>query len=317
MGNTLYLVIPCYNEEAVLPVTAQKILEKIVCLVNEKKISNQSRILFVDDGSKDKTWTIITSLHQTNQMVSGLKLSRNQGHQNALLAGLTVAKESADLIISMDADLQDDIHAIDEFVNQYHLGYEVVYGVRQSRAKDTIFKRNTAQLFYKFMKSLGVDIVYNHADYRLMSQRAVQALCEFKEVNLFLRGIIPLIGFTSTNVYYDRQERFAGESKYPLKKMIAFAVNGITSLSVKPIRLITALGVTIFSLSLLYVIYVFITYLFDLIWTVPGWNSLIVSIWLLGGLQLLALGTVGEYVGKIYLEAKQRPKYIIDSYLNK
>lgn len=317
MNKTLFLVIPCYNEEAVLPITAQKILEKVKHLIDNDKISSQSRILFVDDGSKDNTWTIITSLHHTNQMVSGLKLSRNQGHQNALLAGLTVAKESADLIISMDADLQDDIHAIDEFVDQYHLGYEIVYGVRQSREKDTIFKRNTAQLFYKLMKSLGVDIVYNHADYRLMSQRAVQALCEFKEVNLFLRGIIPLIGFKSTHVYYDRQARFAGESKYPLKKMIAFAINGITSLSIKPIRLITALGFAIFSLSSLYVLYVFITFLFNLTWTVPGWNSLIISIWLLGGLQLLALGTVGEYVGKIYLEAKQRPKYFIDSYLNK
>ena len=270
-------------------------------------------MVFVNDGSKDRTWPIIQQLHETNPLVWGINLSRNKGHQNALLAGLMTVKEYADMAISLDADLQDDINAIDQFVEKYYEGYDVVYGVRSSREKDTFFKKFTAQGFYKLMKVLGVDIIYNHADYRLMSKRALDELENFKEVNLFLRGIVPLIGFPSDVVTYERHERFAGESKYPLKKMLNFAFDGITSFSVKPIRMVTSLGLIIFSISIIMLIIFLITH-----WcgnTVPGWTTIVISVWAIGGLQLLAIGIIGEYIGKIYMESKARPKYIIQDIL--
>lgn len=315
MNAILYLVVPCYNEQEVLPITAGKLTEKMESLIKAGQISEQSRMMFVDDGSKDTTWQIIDDLHSGNPLVQGCKLSRNRGHQNALLAGLMKAKEKADIIISLDADLQDDINVIDKFVEKYYEGFEVVYGVRESRKTDTAFKRSTAQAFYKMMSSMGVDIVYNHADYRLMSRRALEALSQYREVNLFLRGIVPLIGFRSTNVYYERAERFAGESKYPLKKMLAFAFDGITSFSVKPIRIISSLGVIVSAFSVVALLYVIISGLITHN-TVAGWSSLICSMWLLGGLQLLAIGVVGEYIGKIYMEVKQRPRFIIEEYLD-
>ena len=267
----------------------------------------------MDDGSKDRTWEIITEFNKTNPYVYGIKSSRNRGHQNALLAGLMTVKEHCDMVISMDADLQDDIEVIDQFVGKYNDGCDVVYGVRSSRKKDTFFKRFTAQSFYKLMRLMGADIVYNHADYRLMSKRALDELENYKEVNLFLRGIVPLIGFKSDIVYYERSERFAGESKYPLKKMLAFAFNGITSLSIKPIRIISSIGCLVFLISLFLLVYSVIGYFTGN--TIPGWASLAVSIWGLGGMQLLAIGVVGEYVGKIYLETKGRPRYIVDTFL--
>jgi glycosyltransferase involved in cell wall biosynthesis len=282
--------------------------------VEQKLVSAESRILYVNDGSKDKTWSLIEELHEKNAMIQGLNLARNRGHQNALLAGLMTAKEHADMVISMDADLQDDINVIDEFVNKYYDGYDVVYGVRSSRKKDTFFKKFTAQGFYKLMLLMGVDLVYNHADYRLMSKRSLQNLEEFREVNLFLRGIVPQIGYKSTTVEYERNERFAGESKYPLKKMLAFAMDGITSFSVKPIRMITTVGVLIFLTSILMAIWSVIQHFRGA--TIQGWTSTIVSIWAIGGLQILAIGIVGEYIGKIYLETKGRPRYIIEKYLN-
>lgn len=309
----LYLVIPCYNEEAVLPETAKRLREKYDALMSEGKISADSRIVFVNDGSKDKTWEMIENLHRADPVFRGICLSRNKGHQNALMAGLMTVKDECDAAISMDADLQDDINAIDAMVDKYAEGYEVVYGVRSSRKKDTFFKRTTAQGFYKVMKSMGVETVYNHADYRLMSARALHALSEFDEVNLFLRGIVPLVGFKSAEVTYERGERFAGESKYPLKKMISFATEGITSMSVKPIRMIAALGLLVFLVSIGVLIYSVIRkFTGD---TVEGWAFLAVSIWALGGVQLLAIGVIGEYIGKIYLETKHRPKYIISEYL--
>ncbi len=309
----LYLVIPCYNEEAVLPETAKRLREKYDALMSEGKISADSRIVFVNDGSKDKTWEMIEDLHRADPIFRGICLSRNKGHQNALMAGLMTVKDECDAAISMDADLQDDINAIDAMVDKYAEGYEVVYGVRSSRKKDTFFKRTTAQGFYKVMKSMGVETVYNHADYRLMSARALNALSEFDEVNLFLRGIVPLVGFKSAEVTYERGERFAGESKYPLKKMIAFATEGITSMSVKPIRMIAALGLLVFLVSIGVLIYSVIRKFTG--YTVEGWAFLAVSIWALGGVQLLAIGVIGEYIGKIYLETKHRPKYIISEYL--
>lgn len=309
----LYLVIPCYNEEAVLPETAKRLREKYDALMSEGKISADSRIVFVNDGSKDKTWEMIENLHKADPVFRGICLSRNKGHQNALMAGLMTVKDECDAAISMDADLQDDINAIDAMVDKYAEGYEVVYGVRSSRKKDTFFKRTTAQGFYKVMKSMGVETVYNHADYRLMSARALHALSEFDEVNLFLRGIVPLVGFKSAEVTYERGERFAGESKYPLKKMIAFATEGITSMSVKPIRMIAALGLLVFLVSIGVLIYSVIRKVTG--YTVEGWAFLAVSIWALGGIQLLAIGVIGEYIGKIYLETKHRPKYIISEYL--
>ncbi len=311
----LYLVIPCYNEEAVLPETSKRLKEKYTALMDAGKISRDSKIVLVNDGSKDRTWELITELHAADPMFRGICLSRNKGHQNALMAGLMTVKSECDAAISMDADLQDDINAIDEMVDKFAEGYEVVYGVRSSRKKDTFFKRTTAQGFYKVMKLMGVDTVYNHADYRLMSSRALDALSEFDEVNLFLRGIVPLVGFKSTEVTYERGERFAGESKYPLKKMLAFATEGINSMSVKPIRMIATLGLLVFLVSIGVLIYSIVRKIIGE--TVEGWAFLAVSIWALGGIQLLAIGVVGEYIGKIYLETKHRPKYIIAEYLGK
>ena len=310
----LYLVIPCYNEEEVLPETSKRLREKYTALMSAGKIDADSKIVFVNDGSKDRTWEMICDLHKTDPVFRGICLSRNKGHQNALMAGLMTVKGECDAAISMDADLQDDINAIDEMVDRYLEGYEVVYGVRSSRKKDTFFKRTTAQGFYKVMRAMGVETVYNHADYRLMSRRALEALSEFDEVNLFLRGIVPLVGFKSTEVTYERGERFAGESKYPLKKMLAFATEGITSMSIKPIRLITTLGFLVFLFSIGVLIYSIVRKFTG--YTVPGWAFLAVSIWALGGIQLLAIGVIGEYIGKIYLETKHRPKFIVSEYLN-
>lgn len=309
MEEILYLVVPCYNEEEVLIETSRRLFGKINKMINEEKISKKSKILFVNDGSKDKTWDIIEELYNKNSIFSGVNLSRNRGHQNALLAGLMVAKEYADMVISLDADLQDDIDVIEKFVEEYYSGSDIVYGVRSSRKTDTIFKRTTALGFYKFMDKLGVNVVYNHADYRLMSKRALEALAEFKEVNLFLRGIVPLIGYKYSIVEYERHERFAGESKYPLKKMLAFAIDGITSFSVKPIRLISVLGFSIFFISLIALIYSLVVKFLGK--TEVGWTSIVISIWMLGGIQLLSLGVIGEYIGKIYNETKARPRYII------
>ena len=315
-NNTLYIVVPCYKEQEVLPETSKRLKEKVLALRAQGKISDKSRIMFVNDGSSDNTWPIIRQLHeQEPDLFSGVNLSRNRGHQNALLAGLLTAVNYADMIISMDADLQDDINAVDAMVDHYHEGYEVVYGVRSKRDTDTFFKRFTAEGFYKVMKALGVDIVFNHADYRLMSRRAVEGLAQFGEVNLFLRGIVPQIGYKWTTVTYERAERFAGESKYPLKKMLAFAADGITSFSVKPIRMVFSLGVVVFLVSLVMLLYALVSKLMG--HTSAGWTSLMGSIWLIGGIQLLSLGVVGEYVGKIYKETKHRPRFIIESVLNK
>jgi len=315
-NNTLYIVVPCYKEQEVLPETSKRLKEKMLALRAAGKISDKSRIMFVNDGSSDNTWPIISQLHeQEPEMFSGVNLSRNRGHQNALLAGLMTAVNYADMIVSMDADLQDDINAVDGMVDAYHEGFEVVYGVRSKRDTDTFFKRFTAEGFYKVMLALGVNIVYNHADYRLMSRRVVEGLAQFKEVNLFLRGIVPQIGYKWTTVTYERAERFAGESKYPLKKMLAFAADGITSFSVKPIRLVLSAGVVIFMISLLMLLYALISKITG--HTSAGWTSLMGSIWLIGGIQLLSLGIVGEYIGKIYNETKRRPRFIIESVLNK
>ncbi|OIK10277.1 glycosyltransferase [Bacillus sp. MUM 116] len=306
----LTIVVPCYNEEEILPNTIFELRKLLVSLKAEKLVSSLSKILFVDDGSKDRTWEIIYKAGLKNEEIRGIKLSRNAGHQNALLAGLFTAKETSDCLITIDADLQDDIQVIREFMIKYHEGAEIVYGVRKGRETDTFFKKSTAQGFYKVMKKMGVDLIYNHADFRLMSKRAVEELERFKEVNLFLRGIVPLLGFRSEMVYYDRKERLAGETKYPLKKMIAFALDGITSFSVTPIRFVLLTGFISFFMSLIFGGY-FLTLKF-LGYTQSGWTSLITSIWLIGGLQLIAIGLIGEYVGKIYKESKQRPKYIID-----
>ena len=313
-SKTIYMVVPCYNEEEVLDETTRRLTEKLHNLMKEGKISEKSRILYVNDGSKDQTWAIISRLHEEYDIVSGVNLSRNRGHQNAVLAGLMYAKEYCDAAISMDADLQDDINAIDEMVDKFIQGIDVVYGVRSSRKKDTFFKKFTAEGFYKFMKWMGVDIVFNHADYRLMSRRVLQQLENYKEVNLFLRGIVPLIGYPSDNVYYERHERFAGESKYPLKKMLSFAFDGITSFSVKPIRFILSLGLLIFVVSIGILIYSIVRYFLGE--TVLGWSSLMVSVWALGGLQLLAIGVVGEYIGKMYLETKGRPRFALQDVLD-
>lgn len=313
--KTIYLVLPCYNEEAVLHEASSRLKVKMNQLISENKISKDSRVTFVDDGSKDNTWSIIEELKESDELFAGVKLSRNRGHQNALLAGLMTVKDYCDAAISLDADLQDDINVIDKFIDRFIDGCDVVYGVRSDRKTDTVFKRTTAQGFYKVMKLLGVDIVYNHADYRLMSKRALDALEEFEEVNLFLRGIVPLIGYKSDVVLYERNERFAGESKYPLKKMLSFAFEGITSFSVKPIKLILDIGLIMFTTSLLFLIY------FIALWclgkTVEGWATIVVSIWMLGGVQLLCLGVIGEYIGKIYIETKKRPKFIIDKFIKK
>ena len=311
--STVYLVVPCYNEEQVLPETGKRLIEKMEELVTLGLADEKSRILLVNDGSKDKTWDLITELHKQNKYVCGLKLSRNRGHQNAVLAGLMTARQYCDCAISLDADLQDDIDVINQFLEKFNEGCDIVYGVRNKRDTDTFFKRSTAQGFYKIMNALGVEVVYNHADYRLMSKRALDALSEYKEVNLFLRGIVPTIGYKTATVFYDRHERFAGESKYPLKKMLALAFDGITSFSVKPIRLISGLGVIIAILSVIGLLYALISKLVGM--AVSGWTAIVASIWLLGGIQLLCLGVCGEYIGKIYSEVKARPKYFIDEFL--
>lgn len=313
-GNTLYIVVPCYNEEAVLPETAHRLGEKLRALMNAGKISPQSRAMFVNDGSKDKTWAIIEGLHQSDSLFCGVDLSRNRGHQNALLAGLMTARDRADMVVSMDADLQDDVDAVDAMVDKYLEGVDIVYGVRSSRKTDTFFKRTTAEAFYRMMDALGAETVFNHADYRLMSRRALDGLAQFTEVNLFLRGIVPMIGYRTDVVEYQRGERFAGESKYPLKKMIAFALEGVTSLSVKPLRMITGLGFLVFFVSLVMIIYNVVRWATGN--TVTGWASIACSVWLIGGLILLALGVIGEYLGKLYMESKDRPRFLIREVLD-
>ena len=314
MNNKLYMVIPCYNEEEVLPETSKRLREKINSLIEKGKIDKESRIVFVNDGSKDRTWEIIKTLHEEDPVFSGINLTRNRGHQNALLAGLMTVMDYADLAISMDADLQDDVDAIDEMIDKYLDGIDIVYGVRSSRAKDTFFKKATAEGFYKIMNSMGANTVFNHADYRLMSKRALEGLSQFQEVNLFLRGIVPMIGYPTDVVYYERGERFAGESKYPLGKMLSFAIEGITSLSTKPIRMITFLGFFIFLVSIGILIYSLVRHFMGA--TIVGWTTLMVSVWGIGGLILLSLGVVGEYIGKIYLETKARPRFIVEQFLD-
>ncbi len=313
-GTILYIVVPCYNEEEMLHITSEKLGEKLRTLKNAGRISDDSRVVYVDDGSKDNTWNIIEEMHHNNKVFNGVKLSRNEGHQNALLAGLDYARNHADMIVSMDADLQDDIDAVDAMIDKYHTGAEIVYGVRNDRSTDSAFKRGTAQLFYKMMKIMGAEIVYNHADFRLMSKRAVDELMNFKEVNLFLRGIVPLIGFKTDIVEYERHERIAGESKYPLKKMLSFAIDGVTSFSIKPINMIITAGFVCFLISVGMLIYSCIRHFTGD--TVSGWTSLMTSIWALGGLQVVSIGVVGKYIGKVYLEVKERPRYIVDKYLD-
>lgn len=305
-ADKLYVVVPCYNEEAVLPETTRRLGEKLHAMMAAGSISADSRVLFVDDGSRDRTWELIEQAHAQDELFTGAKLSRNRGHQNALLAGLMTAKDRADMVISMDADLQDDINAMDKFVEEYYAGHDIVYGVRSSRATDTAFKRLTGEGFYKVMRKLGVEIVNNHAEYRLMSRRALEALSKYDERNLFLRGIVPLLGYPAAIVPYERAERFAGETKYPLKKMLSFAIEGITSFSVKPLTFITWLGMLIMAISALTMIINAIA---------GGGLSLVAcSIWLMGGIQLLCTGVLGEYIGKIYSEVKRRPRYFIEKY---
>lgn len=315
MKKIIWLVIPCYNEQEVLPETSRQLEEIMRGLIKKDKISDKSKIAFVNDGSKDNTWNIITDLHEKNPMFTGINLAHNKGHQNALLAGLMTAKDYADAAISLDADLQDDVGVIEQFIDKFNEGKDVVYGVRSTRATDTVFKRSTAHAFYKLMKAMGADTLQDHADYRLMSKRALEGLAKYKEVNLFLRGIVPMIGYETDVVYYERHERFAGESKYPLKKMLSFAVDGITSCSVKPIRMITSLGTLVFTISIVMLIY------FLIVWflghTVQGWTTIVISLWGIGGLILLSLGIIGEYVGKIYMEVKERPRFIIEKLLYK
>lgn len=311
----LAIVIPCYNESEVLPITAPLFKAELEDLLSKGKIAQGSYVLFVNDGSKDNTWELIKGLSAQDATYKGISLSRNRGHQNALLAGLMEAREVADVTISIDCDGQDDISTMEAMVDAYLDGCDVVYGVRSSRATDTAFKRFTAQSFYKLMGAMGVESVYNHADYRLMSKAALDAFAEFKEVNLFLRGMVPLVGFKSTSVYYERHERMAGESHYPLSKMLALAINGITSLSIKPIRLITALGFLVSFISLIGIIWAVVTVLTGN--AVSGWASMVVIVLFMGGVQLISIGVIGEYVGKIYLEAKARPRYIISERTDK
>lgn len=307
----LYVVVPCYNEEEVLRETARRLKKKMLTLEASDKIDRKSRVLFANDGSKDKTWRIIRELNaEDGKIFTGISLSRNRGHQNALLAGLMTAKRHADVVISMDADLQDDINVMDEMLRKYENGAEIVYGVRSSREKDSFFKRTTAEGFYKFMKLMGVDIVFNHADYRLTSTKVLDELEKYQEVNLFLRGMFPLIGFKTATVYYERSERFAGESKYPLGKMLGFAWDGISSLSIRPLRFVTMLGFVITIISVLVLIYTVLVKIFGV--TVSGWAFTTCSIWLVGGIQTLSLGIIGEYIGKIYNETKARPRYCIE-----
>lgn len=314
MAKILYLVIPCYNEEEVLADTAGKLDKKMKELMAEGLIDVKSRIIFVNDGSMDLTWKIIEDLHNKDTLFGGINLTRNRGHQNALLAGLMTVKDDADIVISLDADLQDDINVFEEMLRKNNEGYDVVYGVRNDRKKDSFFKRHTAQMFYKLTNKLGGDLIYNHADFRLMSRRALEGLAQFEEVNLFLRGIVPLIGYPSTIVEYERKERLAGKSKYPLKKMMSFAIEGITSLSIKPMRFVTGMGIFVFLVSIAMMIYAFVSYFTGRV--VVGWTSILISVWAIGGMVLLGLGIVGSYIGKIYLETKKRPRYIVEKYIN-
>lgn len=314
MAKILYLVIPCYNEEEVLADTAGKLDKKMKELMAEGLIDVKSRIIFVNDGSMDLTWKIIEDLHNKDTLFGGINLTRNRGHQNALLAGLMTVKDDADIVISLDADLQDDINVFEEMLRKNNEGYDVIYGVRNDRKKDSFFKRHTAQMFYKLTNKLGGDLIYNHADFRLMSRRALEGLAQFEEVNLFLRGIVPLIGYPSTIVEYERKERLAGKSKYPLRKMMSFAIEGITSLSIKPMRFVTGMGIFVFLVSIAMMIYAFVSYLTGRV--VAGWTSILISVWAIGGMVLLGLGIVGSYIGKIYLETKKRPRYIVEKYIN-
>lgn len=309
----LYIAVPCYNEEAVLPDSAAKLRDKLRSMMADGLISDDSRIVFIDDGSADATWRLITELHESDSIYSGIKLSRNRGHQNALMCGLMTLKDEADAVISIDADLQDDIGVFDEMVRKYESGCDVVYGVRSKRKTDTFFKRFTAEGYYKVLDRMGAKVIFNHADFRLMSRRALRAFAEFHETNLFLRGLVPMVGYKSDIVTYERSERLAGESKYPLKKMLALAWEGITSLSTKPIKMITRLGIIMLIISLVMLIYTLIRYFMGA--TNTGWASLMVSIWAIGGLQMLAIGIIGEYIGKIYLESKHRPRFIVEEYL--
>lgn len=309
-NSVLYVVIPCYNEEDVLEETNKKIINKFNGLIKNKVISKDSRIMYVNDGSKDGTWDLILKFHKNSSLVTGVKLSRNRGHQNALLAGLITAKDYADVVISMDADLQDDINAIDKMVNKYYEGSDIVYGVRSSRKKDTFFKKFTAEGFYKIMKLMGVDIVFNHADYRLASKRVLEELDNYKETNLFLRGLFPLLGFKTDIVYYERAERFAGQSKYPIKKMISFAWEGITSFTVKPLKMIMSLGLIIAFFSFIFLVYVIIGYFTGN--NVSGWTTIIVLLCLFSGIQIFCIGVIGEYLGKVYIESKNRPRFCIE-----
>lgn len=310
---SLYLILPCFNEEEILSKTTDETESKLNQLIMENKISNSSKVLFVDDGSFDNTWELIEDFHNKNNMFCAIKFSKNKGHQNALFAGLMFAKDNADISISMDADLQDDLNVIDEMIGEYNMGSQIVYGVRSSRKKDSFFKRSTAETFYKLMNFLGVEIVFNHADCRLMSKRALEALEEYEEVNLFLRGIVPQLGFKTSEVYYERNERELGESKYPLRKMISFAFEGITSFSIKPLKMIASIGFLMAVLSFIVMIYAVSVKIMGAV--VSGWTFIIVSIWLVSGIQMLSVGILGEYIGKMYMETKKRPKYIIEKEL--
>ena len=315
MNDILYIVIPCYNEEKVLPITHKMFLDELNELIKKEKISADSKIVFVDDGSRDETWKIICDLSEQHGSIEGIQQSRNRGHQNAVLMGMLDSRDKCDICITIDCDGQDDITAIEQMVDKYHEGYEVVYGVRDNRDTDTLFKKYTAQGFYTLLKKMGVDVVYNHADYRLMSKSALDGLSQFKEVNLFLRGLIPLVGFKNTSVYYKRNERLAGESHYPLKKMLALAIDGITSLSTTPLSIITFLGLLISFLSFCFIIWACIGYFSGS--TMSGWASLVSVICLLCGFQLISIGIIGEYIGKIYMEVKGRPRYIISNRTDK
>ena len=315
METKLYIVIPCYNEEKVLPITSKMFLDELNLMIGQKKISDKSRILFVNDGSKDRTWEIIKNLSEEDEHFMGICQSRNRGHQNAVLAGMLEVKDIADITITIDCDGQDDIHAMEAMVDAYHDGCEIVYGVRSSRETDTFFKKFTAESFYKLLNKMGAEVVYNHADYRLVSARVLKEFANFKEVNLFLRGMFPLVGFKSTSVYYERHERLAGESHYPISKMLALAFDGITSLSVKPIRMITGFGVGVSVLSFIGVVWAVISEILGN--TVAGWSSIVSIVCFMGGIQLICLGVLGEYIGKIYMEVKARPRYIISERVGK
>jgi len=312
--DRLGIVVPCYNEEEVLKISSEALRDVLDDLVEKKKISEDSFVLFVNDGSRDKTWDLIQEEHREYKQIKGVNLAKNVGHQYALTAGLLTAKDLCDVTVSIDADLQDDTSVIEEMIDKYHDGCDIVYGVRNSRKKDTFFKRTTAQGFYKLMDSMGVKTVYNHADFRLMSKRSLDAFSEYKETNLYLRGMVPLLGYKTDCVYYERKERVAGESKYPLKKMLALAFEGISSFSTKPIDMITALGFGIIFLSVIAAVYAFVSYFLGNV--EAGWTSLILSIWFLGGVQLLSIGLIGKYIGKIYTEVKHRPRYNIECVLD-